>query len=298
LSSPARELCVAHLVRRGNPISAFQEFLDSYARFPAGIAHDLLIILKGFSNDRQLSPYEALLDGIRHRRVFLKDVGFDVGAYLKVAREHDYRFFLFINSFSRIQVAGWLESMYRHAIEPGIGIVGATGSHQSISSDFHALRWESRPSQSQLRWIASLGWRHARFYLHIRDRFPAFPNYHVRTNAFLVSRAVLTGLRGSRISNKWDAYRYESGGDGMTQQILGAGLIPVVVGADGRAYRPAQWQDARTFWISDQENLLISDNQTRAYSEGSSGLRERLAFHAWRTRPDGTPRTDPAPFAR
>jgi hypothetical protein len=70
-----------------------------------------------------------------------------------------------------------------------------------------------------------------------------------------------------------------------------------VAGADGRAYEAQHWPEARTFWISLQENLLVADNQTRAYAEGSDAARERLAYFAWRRRPDGSARPEP-PEAR
>jgi len=297
LTVNAEEICVAHLVRRVNDFAAFRAFLESYRSCPAGIAHQLLIIFKGFSREAQLAPYDELLKDFSHQRAFVRDAGFDVRPYVKVARDYPYRFFAFLNSFSRVLVPGWLEAMYRHVRRPRVGIVGATGSHQSILADFQMLRFEFRPSRSLLWRAAAIGFRHARYFALTRGRFTGFPNYHVRTNGFLVSRDIMSKIRCGPVLTKWDAYRFESGAAGMTPQIMAAGLTPLVVGADGVAYEPENWPDARTFWISRQENLLISDNQTRAYTNGSEALRDRLAFHAWRRRPDGTPRQDLPPLS-
>jgi hypothetical protein len=274
------QLCVAHLVRRANPISALKAFLDSYARCPSGIPHDLLIIFKGFSRPSDLAPYEACLAGVGHRRVFVSDYGFDVRPYLKVVREQPYRYFMFLNSFSQVLVPGWLDLLFRHAGKPRVGLVGATGSHQSIVSDAPVLWAERRAAVNALR--------RARYVLSIWRRFPEFPNHHVRTNGFLASRDVLLHVRHAPILTKWAAYRFESGVGSMTRQVVGAGLIPLLAGADGRAYAPADWPQAKTFWISRQENLLVSDNQTRAYADGDGEVRERLAYFAWHRRPDGT----------
>jgi hypothetical protein len=290
------EICVAHLVRRANDLSAVQTFLESYRRNAAGVPHDLLIIFKGFPGREQLAPYDELLADLPHKRLFVRDFGYDVRPYLKAAHEHAHRHFVFLNSFSRVMVPGWLEMMHRCAVRPGVGVVGATGSHQSILTDYHFLKWQIRKTwPAYMRPLVQLR-RYLRYVVSIRSHFLPFPNYHVRTNAFMIAGDVLRRLRTKPFLRKWDAYHFESGIHSMTQQVLRGGLSAVVVGADGRGYAPRDWPDARTFWISQQENLLVSDNQTRAYDQGSENLRERLAFHAWRRAPDGSPRVE-APVA-
>lgn len=282
------EVCVAHLVRRSNPLSALEQFLESYRKHPAGVAHDLLIIFKGFAGAPSRAPCEALLQGVEHRRMFVRDYGFDVRPYLKAGREQPHRFFVFLNSFSRVLVPGWLELLLRHA-GPGVGLVGATGSHQSPLDDSAIMRREAKPLR-----------RLARYLVDIRGRFAPFPNPHLRTNAFLVSKDVITRVRARPMVTKWSAYRFESGIESMTRQVMAAGLKPLLAGRDGRAYEPQDWPHARTFWIGEQENLLVADNQTRAYQDASRAQRERLAFFAWRRHPDGSTRSDvpPPPHAR
>jgi hypothetical protein len=134
------EICVVHLVRQSNDISAFKNFLASYRRHAAGVPHDLLLVFKGFSAEDALAQYEALLDGVPHRQTRVLDFGYDVRPYVKVARDYSYRYFLFLNSFSQVLVPGWLEMLYRQVQRPRVGIVGATGSYQSISSDYHLFK--------------------------------------------------------------------------------------------------------------------------------------------------------------
>lgn len=292
----ANGTCVAHLVRNANGIAPFRSFLESYRRNPGGVAHELLLIFKGFSRADDLAPYDALLEGMPHKRTFVRDFGYDVRPYVKVAREQPYSHFVFLNSFSRILVAGWLEMLYRHLRRPRVGIVGATASYQSLASDHHAFKHAPRPDlPAYVRAVLPL-YRSVRYVLAIRGQFPEFPNQHVRSNAFMIAREMMTSLRTERFLRKWDAFRFESSRHGMTPQITAAGLQALVVGADGRAYEPPEWPHARTFWISRQENLLVSDNRTRAYDEGSPQLREQLAFRAWRRYPDGRARTDAPPI--
>jgi hypothetical protein len=292
LSTSSGEICVAHLVRRSNDIAAFRTFLESYRRCAAQVPHDLLIIFKGYSHHDDLTPYYALLEGLQHKRLFVPDVGFDVRPYITVARKQSHRFLVFLNSFSRILVPGWLEILFRAARRPGVGLVGATGSHQSVYSDFHALRAEMRRINKPFYRLVAGSLRYARYLATIRGRFPPFPNYHIRTNAFMVPRELLANARCGLILQKWDAYAFESGVNSLTNQIMSAGLRPLVAGADARHYEAPEWADARSFWIHQQENLLVADRQTRAYDEGSVAVRDRLAYHAWRRRADGSPRTD------
>ncbi len=291
------QICVAHLLRKSNELSALRAFIDSYRACDAGMTHDLVVIFKGFRPDEPLEPYDECLAGIRHQRMFVPDRGFDVRPYLQVARAYPHAYFAFLNSFSRILAPGWLERLYRHASKPGVGLVGATGSHQSVASDNVQMRWVFPASMPRYRRQVRGMLRHARYLVTISGRFPFFPNYHIRTNAFMAAREVMTGLRTGPLLTKWGAYKLESGTHSMTRQAMNAGLTPLVVGADGLGYRPPEWPDARTFWIRDEENLLISDNQTRTYLDGTPQLRQWLAYHAWRRHPDGSPRADipPAP---
>ncbi len=78
-----------------------------------------------------------------------------------------------------------------------------------------------------------------------------------------------------------DAYKFESGKKGLTRQVLGLGNEVLVVGKDGVGYKMESWNRSNTFWQADQENLMVADNQTNAYQNGTQEHREFLAFTAW-----------------
>lgn len=279
------EVCVVHLVRKKNGTGPFKRFLDSYRDNAAELSHELLIVFKGFSSENVPESYEVLLAGIRHKRYFVKDVGFDIDPYMEVTSIFQYRYFCFFNSYSQILAKGWLRSMHRWITQPGVGIVGATASYQSVSSDFHEFTLVRKPKTIKdiLRII-----KHLIVYpIEIRDRFSSFPNCHIRTNAFMASRDTLSLIKKRKIHSKWDAYRFESGKDGLTSQVMRMGLSTLVIDKYGNSFKKEHWFESETFWIKDQKNLLVSDNQTRAFTEGSLELRARLSFFAWRRRPDG-----------
>jgi len=284
------ELCVAHLVRKKNGIAPFKRFVDTYLANPAGADHELLIIFKGFPRPYETGEYDEVLRDVPHKRYFVADFGFDIGPYLKVAKNFQYRYFCFFNSFSRILAPDWLRNMHHWATQSGVGLVGATGSYQSLSSDFHAYRLieKRRTLEDRLRTIKRFMLYLARIY----GAFPPFPNYHIRTNAFMAARETLARLQFGTILFKWDAYRFESSKNSLTWQTINMNLSPIVVDRHGNGYGKERWFESETFWLKEQKNLLVADNQTLAYANGDAKLRERLAFHAWRRWPDGTPRDD------
>jgi hypothetical protein len=114
-----------------------------------------------------------------------------------------------------------------------------------------------------------------------RVTFEPFPAAHVRTNAFCVPRAVMLRVDPGRQRDKVDAYRFESGRRSFTHQVARLGLRTLVAGRDGGLYEPRDWPRSLTFWQRDQEQLLVADNQTRAYDRGEPDVRAALAGLAW-----------------
>lgn len=261
--------------------------------------HDLILIFKGFPKGSETQDYDRLLVDVPHRRIYLADFGFDLRPYFKAVAMLEHHHLCFINSFSRILAHDWLIKLYRWATAEGVGVVGATASYQSFSSDSadRKLMLRSMPLNERLNWQIRhifkdpqprlvlqrtaawvLGamriWSPARY-------FPFFPNYHVRTNAFMASREVLARVSMGLVIFKLSAYMFESGRNSMTAQIMRLGLRPLVVGRDGASYEKEDWPNANTFWQGRQENLLISDNQTDAYDNADIERKAELSKFAW-----------------
>jgi hypothetical protein len=264
------EIAVVHLVRAANGIAPFAAFLRSYIEYPGKLEHDLLIVMKGFESV-DMSPYKQLLGGIRHKMLEVPDVGFDITPYYSVAQDQPYDYFLFLNSFSVIEHPDWLAHLHSQVITENTGAVGATGS------------WESQYSARYGRGGRSAFKHLLRVVRHffLSRYIPEFPNPHIRTNAFMVARETILRTTRPRIVSKRDAYSFESGIGSFTRQLARMGKTVAVVGRDGKAYAPSQWPASRTFRIGEEDNLLISDNQTRQYLSASPILRRRMSEAAW-----------------
>lgn len=272
---------VVHLIRKKNGLGPLEEFITTYRAHNAGISHDLLLIFKGFDTPPNLDGYADLLQGIPYTPLFVSDHGFDIGPYFVVANEFDYRYFCFLNSFSVLTTSGWLAKMYEHIRKEEAGLVGATGSWESIySTQLWSIRNRRRPFTP--RRLAGTALMHLQTQTTCSERFFApFPNPHLRTNAFMISRDVMLRLRAGPIRSKLDACRFESGKQGMTQQVQAMGLQPLVVGRDGKGYSVEEWPESCTFRSGEQANLLVADKQTRYYARQDAMTKHSLSACTW-----------------
>lgn len=273
---------VIHLVWAPVGLESFRTFLKSYADSPAGVEHDLIVAFKGFDSERSAMDYRSLLSGVRHSCLFIPRSGFDIRSYYHVVETCRYDFYCPLNSRSVILDGEWLAKLYGAAREMGIGLAGASGSGLSWRSHLletrHALKHRApyRGMTGRLRLMARAG-----FYAAC---FDPFPNYHVRTTAFMMRRDLFVGLRRSWMSTKAGTYLFESGKRSMTKQIQRMGLQVVVVGRDGLTYPPDRWWESNTFWQDEQKNLLVADNQTTRFAQGDADEKWRLARAAWGAR--------------
>ena len=286
------DICVVHLVRAQNGIAPLKDFLESYKQNPGGIAHDLLILFKGFKNEGQLQEHRLALKPFKYKELHVPDEGFDITAYFAVPRSFDYKYYCFLNSFSVILDAEWLLKLYQYISKDEVGLVGATGSYQSLYVATDPNQWKQliekviqKSKYPWLRryWIGRLDWT-LRYLVNdwrFRSYFDPFPNYHIRSNAFMLRKDVIKKIGCPEIHSKIDAYRCESGKRSITRQVIGLGKKVLVVGRNGKAYEKEDWWKSNTFWQAEQSNLLISDNQTRRYAESTLSEKKYSSHSAW-----------------
>ncbi|MBC7490418.1 MAG: hypothetical protein H7240_11080 [Glaciimonas sp.] len=286
-----KEICVVHLVRAQNGIEPFMRFLESYRDNRGDIEHDFLVVFKGFEKPSDKDPYFSLIEPFQYFSFDIPDIGFDITAYFSAAKKYagQYRFFCFLNSFSVILRCDWLSKLYENIIQPGVGMVGATGSWQSINPWGRILqRRRMRFNKNSTMGLTLCIWDRVKYglvviwrYVYFPIIFHPFPNYHLRTNSFMISGEVMMKLTLPTIKTKIDAYKFESGKKSLTRQVLNIGNEVLIVAGDGVGYRMKFWNKSKTFWQADQENLLVADNQTRSYQNAAMEQRRFLSFMAW-----------------
>lgn len=270
------DVCVVHLVRKKNGVETFRRFLESYLKHPAGIEHQLLIVYKGFKSHLDTIQYAHFLKGIPHSSVLVSDLGFDLRAYFAAVEKVHCGHLCFINSFSVLQDSEWLLKLHRSMTRAGVGLVGATASCGTIRPSRQSNN-KNLPAWKKL--LRPLMWKLKRICLGLY--FDSFPNCHVRTNGFMISRDTMLKIRHGSLLTKLQTYRLESGRDSITKQVERMGLTALIVGKNGEAYEKQEWHLSRTFWADAQENLLISDNQTRRYEAEDLDGQLRMERLAW-----------------
>lgn len=268
---------VFHIIWKNFGTDTFKAFLRSYQANDSGHPHRLIVIFKGFRNEEEAREYRALLKDVQHEPLFVEDKGYDIGAYLQAVRAFQADYYCFFNSKSVILADDWLAKMYSRAKQTSIGLVGATGSWESLYTDLIHHR-NSRSGASYLRFLVRASALNRLRHLYY---YPAFPNHHIRTNAFMIRRETLNRVKIKRLKTRLDTSRFENGRIGLTRQILAMKLDAVVVGKDGTSFSPREWPDSATFWHGNQENLLVADNQTQKYAASDASEKTALIRRAW-----------------
>jgi hypothetical protein len=275
--APADAVCVVHLVWAPLGLEPFRRFVDSYRRQSAGAAHRLVMVYNGFAPGADRSAYQGELAGLPHSEMVLPRPGQDIAAYFAAAAATDADRVCFLNSYSVVLGTDWLRMLCSALDRSGMGAVGATGSAQSHLTYLRAEGWPP----ARRRWRQ--GFKDVRYRLELLRlwwRFPPFPNYHLRTNAFLIERRRFLDLRRP-IRSKRAAERFESGYDGLTASLQAQGLTVGVVARDGDCHRPEKWAGIQTYRSGGQENLLVADNRTHEYAVADAAAQARMARWAW-----------------
>ncbi len=306
-------IAVVHLVWGPFGPLPLRRFVRSYREYPAGAEHELVILLNNVAEHQQ-PELLAELEAVPHRVLDLAEPVQDLAAYAQAARRLEHERLCFLNSHSEILAPEWLAKLDRALDQPRVGLAGATGSWAStrswvMHSFFLPTPYRGHIPERRIAREQFLAIELERDGIAVSDSpelvrrtlvdslqaklrtlpdmpiqilgFEGFPAYHLRTNAFIATRATLGRVRIRRIETKMDAYRLENGRHSLTRQVQAMGLRTLVVASDGTTYDHEQWPLSRTLWQGDQENLLIADNQTRSYSAGGLDRRRLLSGFAW-----------------
>jgi hypothetical protein len=256
-------IALLHLVRHGNDPALFAAFREAYQRHDAGIAHRLVILLKGFP---QAHGFDA---GLTAELQVLPDDGQDLLAYRRAAASLDADTICCTNSYARPDAVAWLARLARALATPHVGIAGASGSWES-ARDATRQALAARPPHQRLP-------RQALVDLC----FPPFPNPAIRTNAFVVRRQDYLRLVPGWIGGKFLHAAVESGRLGLTRRLLRGGRRAVVVDRHGAAFDVGDWAQSATWRAGGQAGLMVRDNRSDAWDRAPPDERARLSRLAW-----------------
>jgi hypothetical protein len=271
----SNEIDVIYLSYVPYGLEHLRNFLISYVKYDSGVAHQVNILFNGFNNEEELKPFKTILQesGIDHKVITTLEL-FDIGAYRDCAKQLNSKYVMFLNTYSEILAHDWLRIMYQSITKDNVGAVGCTGCWGSFA--------QIKPSPMTIYGLKIL----------LNFNFRYFP--HLRTNAFMIERQMFLSLeydeirprfiikfvRGFRES-KLKTFHFEHGKNSMTNQLIGKKLKILVCGRNGKTYTTQEWKTSRTYRYGEQENLVISDNQTMVYQKANDFDRSYLRFCSW-----------------
>lgn len=260
------ELFLVHLVWAPLGTGPLERFVCSYRAHDAGTEHELVVVYNGFRAQDDLSSWRHALAEVEHRELRLERPVVDLAAYRQAVDRAVAERYCFVNSHSEVLADDWLGQLERHLLAPGVGMVGTGGSFESAYSS------APRPLRP------------------FRRDFEAFPNPHIRTNGFALTRELLLSLHWPLPRRKLDAWRLESGRHGISRQVRERGLELLAVDRHGRGYPSERWRESATFRSGGQINQMLGDNRTREYDTADPRRRLQLERMAWGSiGPDGRP---------
>jgi hypothetical protein len=251
------EISVVHLVWGPLGRETLGKFVASYREQPAGVDHELVVVFNGVESAAQQAELEKELDGIEFLGLTTPEPVIDLNAYRWAVDRCNGDQIFFCNSYSRFLAGDWLELFEQHSFDPNVGMIGATGTYESI---------HSAPFNWKMPWT---------------KLFPPFPNAHLRTTAFMLDRTLIEEIRWKPPTGKISALNIESGKRSLSNEVKRQGLSCIVAGRDGRAYAELEWEDSRTFRVGEQENLIVADNRTDDYIAADPEQRDHLRNLAW-----------------
>ncbi|MGY5810826.1 glycosyltransferase family A protein [Rhizobium sp. LEGMi198b] len=136
------KIAVIYLARLAEGFAAFEAFADSYRKHAAGEPHDLVILCKGFTKPGEFAGISAVFTGLPHQIITIPDdIGLDIHAYREACLRLKHEFVCCLNTFAHIEADDWLEKLWRNFSQPGVGMVGATGSFESLYTSYKTINF-------------------------------------------------------------------------------------------------------------------------------------------------------------
>lgn len=256
-------------------------FIESYKQHHAGYDHELCIVFKGMEN-HALDPFLWILaqSKVKYYPLHYAGPGLDISTYQYAARMRKTKYMMFMNSSCQILAHFWLRKYMKHMCD-NVGVLCTT---VNIESHYNSVYLHHKLWPEPAR-----GFRHnfTKYKLFLKNffywqlLFPDYPNFHFRTNAFLMDRMLFLSLKTGDINTKFKAYLVESGRNSFTRQLIKRDLRIVLVNNKGQAFGPPVSHIPNVYFKGEQEDLMIADNQTRLYDSATKKQRIEMSFKRW-----------------
>lgn len=226
----------------GYDVGVFEQFVDSYKKFNAGVEHQLTILLKK-STPRY---FVNIVKNKRFKVLELPDEGLDIGAFMLAAKQLQGEYLFCIGSGVAILCDNWLKKFDdAFKSDASIQLAGPMGTY----AQGHSGR---------------------------------FPNPHIRTCAFMMKRDLFLDYVANHKfpETKEDTWEIEHCAGSLTNFVLSKGGQAVVVNNDGNVFSPAGWEKAQTYLTLDSK-AIMDDKWARRFAFTDECLRTKIEMENW-----------------
>lgn len=245
------KICVAYLAYFNDAIDydiqMVENFLNSYNENSAGVDHDLVIMAKNWTNDKEFAKLCDLAKVYDAKIIYLTDDGFDFGAYFRAANIIQSPYVFFIGSNNEIHAPNWLLYCY-NALQSNslIKLVGPMGSYE-------------------------------------KGRSGKFPNPHIRTCSFMVERDLFVDYASKQKfpQTKEDTYQLEHCDASISKYVQNNGHLMAVVNSDGEVFLQDDWETSQTYISNDNAKALLTDKWARRYVTINVDLKPFIEITVW-----------------
>lgn len=266
----------------------YMNFLNSYREHPTKIEHNLVILAKGWGNNPQ--GYKDLVEIAKnnnYRIIDLPDDGFGTAAFFRATKILQSKYILFLTASSEILSNNYLENLYHYIQKEDVGLVGAMGAWNRPETVI--CKELQKYSGSIFYWLRKMKILHRfknseELLWHLNVKETTFPNYSIRTTGYMIEREIFLEYIDTVDFPKLrvDGFCIEHGKNSLTKFILNKKRMKaLVVGVDGKAYEPQDWDKSNTFLCPESRNLLIADRHCHSYKLADNKMKRLLEQQAW-----------------
>lgn len=123
-------ICAVGYNRSGNHIDHCRRFIDTYKQYPAGISHDLVVIVNGAKIDKDITSMFSSVNCTLYQG---DNVGWDIGGYIKYAQDcpRHIEALVCFGSMIKLKKANWLKRIHDVISKYGPGCYGLLSNSRS-----------------------------------------------------------------------------------------------------------------------------------------------------------------------
>ena len=294
---------ISYVIREADGIESLKLFILSLDKFGVSKDNIVHIGIKDASKKFVATVSDEINTGTHAYRIQLRILpsgGFDIGSHFLVAQRSKATHIIFMTATSQANRKNWDKILLRGFSNNSVGIIGSMKSSESIKSSFTAYlnlrinlfcRFTLSPSdkliarargikdhsheavfvphkfqsfsRSLIKKILLFALKSKEPYCFV-NRFPQFPNPHLRTTGLAINRDLFLSIFDRMPEQKFEAYEYESGSLSLSTRASLLGWTVLVADYDGTYHDLLDKNGNETFrWINGKS--LVSDRESRNF---------------------------------